>query len=104
MTLLQFIVANQPRVSRPTTLHCDHLVVAENNATDDLKKSAKDNEEVFQFLESVCKKFGIGFWKPGAGIIHQIVLENYALPGGLLIGTDSHSPNSGGMSMVYLLL
>ena len=100
MTLLQFIQANRPRVARPTTVHCDHLVVAEKNAVDDLEAATKENEEVFSFLESVSRKFGLGFWGPGAGIIHQIVLENYALPGGLLIGTDSHSPNSGGLSMM----
>lgn len=86
----------------PTTVHCDHLVVAKDGSTRDLATATSDNREVYEFLESVCKKYGAGFWKPGAGIIHQIVLENYAYPGGLMIGTDSHTPNAGGLGMAAI--
>lgn len=99
MALLQFIQSGREKVAVPTTVHCDHLIVARVGEEEDLKGALNDNSEVYQFLQSVCQKFGIGFWKPGAGIIHQIVLENYAFPGGMMIGTDSHTPNAGGLGM-----
>ena len=97
---LQFITAGLDEVVVPTTVHCDHLITARTNATIDLRSAKDTNAEVYDFLRSVCAKFGIGFWEPGAGIIHQVVLENYAFPGGMMIGTDSHTPNAGGMAMV----
>jgi len=97
---LQFITAGLDEVVVPTTVHCDHLITARTNATIDLRTAKDTNAEVYDFLRSVCEKFGMGFWEPGAGIIHQVVLENYAFPGGLMIGTDSHTPNAGGMAMV----
>ncbi|MEN9281540.1 MAG: hypothetical protein RL594_475 [Bacteroidota bacterium] len=102
MALLQFMSAGIPKVAVPSTVHCDHLIRAEHGAKSDLDKSLEENKEVFDFLASVSKKYGIGFWKPGAGIIHQVVLENYAFPGGMMIGTDSHTPNAGGMGMVAI--
>jgi aconitate hydratase len=102
MALLQFISSGQHRVAAPTTVHCDHLVVGRVGAADDLKAALGENAEVYGFLSTAARKYGIGFWKPGAGIIHQVVLENYAFPGGLLIGTDSHTPNAGGMSMLAI--
>ncbi|MGA0045476.1 MAG: aconitate hydratase [Candidatus Kapaibacteriota bacterium] len=102
MALLQFMSAGIPQVAVPSTVHCDHLIRAEHGATQDLSKSLEENKEVFDFLASVSKKYGIGFWKPGAGIIHQVVLENYAFPGGMMIGTDSHTPNAGGLGMVAI--
>ncbi len=102
MALLQFMSAGIPQVAVPSTVHCDHLIRAEHGAKSDLDKSLEENKEVFDFLASVSKKYGIGFWKPGAGIIHQVVLENYAFPGGMMIGTDSHTPNAGGMGMVAI--
>ncbi len=102
MALLQFMSAGIPTVAVPSTVHCDHLIRAEHGATTDLEKSLTENKEVFDFLASVSKKYGIGFWKPGAGIIHQVVLENYAFPGGMMIGTDSHTPNAGGMGMIAI--
>ncbi len=100
MALLQFIQAGQARVAAPTTVHCDHLIVADSGAAQDLAKALDMNREVYAFLASVSNKYGIGFWKPGAGIIHQVILENYAFPGGLMIGTDSHTPNAGGLGMI----
>ena len=100
MALLQFISAGLPRVSLPTSIHSDHLIVSEYGATEDLKRAEKDHEEVYAFLGSAAKKYGIGYWKAGAGIIHTTIFENYAVPGGLIIGTDSHTPNAGGMGMV----
>ncbi len=100
MALLQFMQAGKDRVSVPSTVHCDHLILAKEGAEKDLKNSLNTSREVFDFLESVSNKYGIGFWKPGAGIIHQVVLENYAFPGGLMIGTDSHTVNAGGLGMV----
>jgi len=100
MALLQFVSAGKKRTAVPTTVHCDHLIQAELGARPDLSRAKEESKEVFEFLESVCKKYGIGFWKPGAGIIHQVVLENYAFPGGLMIGTDSHTPNAGGLGMI----
>ena len=102
MALLQFMSAGIPKVAVPSTVHCDHLIRAEHGATQDLNTSLDENREVFDFLASVSKKYGIGFWKPGAGIIHQVVLENYAFPGGMMIGTDSHTPNAGGMGMIAI--
>lgn len=102
MALLQFMQAGKPKVAVPTTVHCDHLIQAKSGATTDLKVANSTSAEVFDFLESVSNKYGIGFWKPGAGIIHQVVLENYAFPGGMMIGTDSHTVNAGGLGMVAI--
>ena len=102
MALLQFMQAGKPNVAVPTTVHCDHLIQAKQGAKADLKRANETSNEVFDFLESVSKKYGIGFWKPGAGIIHQVVLENYAFPGGMMIGTDSHTVNAGGLGMVAI--
>ncbi|MGE5846872.1 MAG: aconitate hydratase, partial [Ignavibacteria bacterium] len=99
MALLQFMSSGRKTVAVPSTVHCDHLIQAQVGADSDLKKAQTENKEVYEFLESICRKYGIGFWKPGAGIIHQVVLENYAFPGGLMIGTDSHTPNAGGLGM-----
>lgn len=100
MALLQFMQAGKPKVAVPSTAHADHLILARLGADKDLQESINKNNEVFNFLSSVCDKYGIGFWKPGAGIIHQVVLENYAFPGGMMIGTDSHTVNAGGLGMV----
>jgi aconitate hydratase len=100
MALLQFMQAGKDKVAVPTTVHCDHLIQAKQGAQADLKRANETSNEVFDFLESVSDKYGIGFWKPGAGIIHQVVLENYAFPGGMMIGTDSHTVNAGGLGMV----
>ncbi len=100
MALLQFMQAGKDKVAVPTTVHCDHLIQAKEGAATDLKHANDVSSEVFNFLESVSNKYGIGFWKPGAGIIHQVVLENYAFPGGMMIGTDSHTVNAGGLGMV----
>jgi len=102
MALLQFMQAGKPKVAVPTTVHCDHLIQAKSGAASDLKMANNTSAEVFDFLESVSNKYGIGFWKPGAGIIHQVVLENYAFPGGMMIGTDSHTVNAGGLGMVAI--
>ena len=102
MALLQFMQAGKKKVSVPTTVHCDHLIQAKDGATSDLQHAINTSNEVFNFLESVSNKYGIGFWKPGAGIIHQVVLENYAFPGGMMIGTDSHTVNAGGLGMVAI--
>ncbi|MBK9379039.1 MAG: aconitate hydratase [Saprospiraceae bacterium] len=102
MALLQFMTCGKDKCAVPTTVHCDHLILAENGAKNDLKTANKDNKEVYHFLKSISNKYGIGFWKPGAGIIHQIVLENYAFPGGMMVGTDSHTPNAGGLGMVAI--
>jgi aconitate hydratase len=99
MALLQFMLAGLPQVAVPTTVHCDHLIQARAGAKNDLASALSDNSEVYEFLRSASAKYGIGFWQPGSGIIHQVVLENYAFPGGLLIGTDSHTPNAGGLGM-----
>ena len=100
MALLQFMQAGKPKTAVPTTVHCDHLIQAKDGAEKDLQESINKSSEVFNFLDSVSSKYGIGFWKPGAGIIHQVVLENYAFPGGMMIGTDSHTVNAGGLGMV----
>ena len=102
MALLQFMQAGKSKVAVPTTVHCDHLIQAKEGAAKDLKSANSSSAEVFNFLESVSNKYGIGFWKPGAGIIHQVVLENYAFPGGMMIGTDSHTVNAGGLGMVAI--
>ncbi|MGY6562965.1 MAG: aconitate hydratase [Luteibaculaceae bacterium] len=102
MALLQFMSAGIPKVAVPSTVHCDHLIQAKVGAVADLKAAKENSGEVFSFLESVSNKYGIGFWKPGAGIIHQVVLENYAFPGGMMIGTDSHTVNAGGLGMVAI--
>jgi aconitate hydratase len=102
MALLQFMSAGKNTTAVPTTVHCDHLITAEVGANEDLKKANITNGEVYDFLHSVSQKYGIGFWKPGAGIIHQVVLENYAFPGGMMIGTDSHTVNAGGMGMIAI--
>jgi aconitate hydratase len=102
MALLQFMTAGLPRVAVPSTVHCDHLILAKAGAELDLKFALDTNSEVYEFLRTVSEKYGIGFWKPGSGIIHQVVLENYAFPGGMMIGTDSHTPNAGGLGMVAI--
>ncbi len=102
MALLQFMSAGRKTTAVPSTVHCDHLIQAQVGAVDDLKRANSENKEVYDFLESISQKFGIGFWKPGAGIIHQVVLENYAFPGGMMIGTDSHTPNAGGLGMIAI--
>ena len=102
MALLQFMQAGKQKVAVPTTVHCDHLIQAKEGAAKDLKRANDVSSEVFDFLASVSNKYGIGFWKPGAGIIHQVVLENYAFPGGMMIGTDSHTVNAGGLGMVAI--
>jgi aconitate hydratase len=100
MALLQFMTAGLPSVAVPTTVHCDHLIQAQVGSVKDLARAKDMNKEVYDFLASCSKKYDIGFWGPGSGIIHQIILENYAFPGGLMIGTDSHTPNAGGLGMV----
>ncbi|MDO7846348.1 aconitate hydratase [Hymenobacter sp. M29] len=102
MALLQFMQAGKATAAVPSTVHCDHLIQAKDGATADLAEANSENKEVYDFLASVSNKYGIGFWKPGAGIIHQVVLENYAFPGGMMIGTDSHTPNAGGLGMVAI--
>ncbi|MFZ9718523.1 MAG: aconitate hydratase [Chitinophagaceae bacterium] len=102
MALLQFDTTGRKKVAVPSTVHCDHLIVAKSGSKEDLSKAITENEEVFNFLSSISNKYGIGFWKPGAGIIHQVVLENYAFPGGMMIGTDSHTVNAGGLGMIAI--
>ncbi len=102
MALLQFMTCGRSRVAVPSTVHCDHLIQAKIGAQEDLNAALSVNKEVYDFLASISNKYGIGFWKPGAGIIHQVVLENYAFPGGMMIGTDSHTPNAGGLGMVAI--
>lgn len=97
MAMLQFISSGLKRVAVPSTIHCDHLIEAQTGGTKDLSRAKDINKEVYDFLSSAGSKYGVGFWKPGSGIIHQIILENYAFPGVLLIGTDSHTPNGGGL-------
>jgi aconitate hydratase len=101
MALLQFMQAGTPQV-QCKYCHCDHLIQAKTGAAEDLNTALNTNREVYEFLASVCNKYGLGFWKPGAGIIHQVVLENYAFPGGMMIGTDSHTPNAGGLGMIAI--
>ncbi len=100
MALLQFMHAGKSKAAVPSTVHCDHLIRAHTGREADLLKAVDENQEIYAFLRDVCNKYGIGFWKPGAGIIHQVVLENYAFPGGMMIGTDSHTPNAGGLGMI----
>ena len=102
MAILQFMTAKMPKTAVPSTIHCDHLIEAKIGAKEDLETAIATNKEVYDFLASAGAKYGMGFWKPGSGIIHQIVLENYAFPGGLMIGTDSHTPNAGGLGMVAI--
>src|SRR3972149_61169 len=102
MAILQFMHSGKKGVAVPSTLHCDHLIRAESGAPEDMKRAITENNEVYTFLRSAAKKYGIGFWKPGSGIIHQVVLENYAFPGGLMIGADSHTPNGGGLGMLAI--
>ncbi|EFW99843.1 mitochondrial aconitate hydratase [Grosmannia clavigera kw1407] len=102
MAILQFMSAGMPSVANPTTVHCDHLIEAQIGGEKDLARAISINKEVYDFLSSACAKYNIGFWRPGSGIIHQIILENYAFPGGLLIGTDSHTPNAGGLGMATI--
>jgi len=102
MALLQFMQAGKKGSAVPATVHCDHLIQAQVGAKDDLNRATTENKEVYDFLQSTSNKYGIGFWKPGAGIIHQVVLENYAFPGGMMIGTDSHTPNAGGLGMIAI--
>jgi aconitate hydratase len=102
MAILQFMSAGMPSVANPTTVHCDHLIEAQVGGVKDLARAQSINKEVYDFLSTSCAKYNIGFWRPGSGIIHQILLENYAFPGGLLIGTDSHTPNAGGLGMAAI--
>lgn len=102
MALLQFMNAGKEKVAVPSTVHCDHLIQAYKGAKEDILTATKTNEEVYDFLRDVSSRYGIGFWKPGAGIIHQVILENYAFPGGMMVGTDSHTPNAGGLGMVAI--
>ncbi len=102
MALLQFMNAGREQVAVPSTVHCDHLIQAYRGAREDIATATKTNEEVYDFLRDVSSRYGIGFWQPGAGIIHQVVLENYAFPGGMMVGTDSHTPNAGGLGMVAI--
>src|SRR5689334_2183729 len=100
IVVLQFMSASLSRVELPTTVHCDHLIQARTDARADLSRALDANAEVYEFLRTACARYGVGFWPPGSGIIHQVVLENYSFPGGLMIGTDSHTPNAGGLGMV----
>ena len=102
MALLQFMQSGRTKVAVPSTVHCDHLIEAKVNSATDLNRAVSESSEVYDFLASVSNKYGIGFWKPGAGIIHQVVLENYAFPGGMMIGTDSHTVNAGGLGMIAI--
>ena len=102
MALLQFIIAGRDKTAVPATVHCDHLIRGKDGVNDDLPQALQTNKEVYHFLQSVSARYGIGFWKPGAGIIHQVIFENYAFPGGMMIGTDSHTPNAGGLGMVAI--
>ena len=102
MAIFQFMMSGRKRVAVPSTLHCDHLIRAESGAADDLQRAIRESEEVYNFLRSAARKFGLGFWRPGSGIIHQVVLENYACPGTLMIAADSHTPNAGGLGMLAI--
>src|SRR5205823_8474984 len=102
MALPPFMTCGPDKVAVPSTVHCDHLIQAKVGASEDLATALDTNKEVYDFLASISNKYGIGFWKPGAGIIHQVVLENYAFPGGMMIGTDSHTPNAGGLGMIAI--
>lgn len=102
MAMLQFMHAGRKEAAVPATAHADHLIVAKNGSVSDLNDAIAENKEVYEFLETICQKYGVGFWRPGAGIIHQVILENYAFPGGLMIGSDSHTPNAGGLGMLAI--
>ena len=102
MALLQFMMAGKAEAAVPSTVHADHLIQARSGANSDLDQARTTNREVYDFLRTASEKYGLGFWEPGAGIIHQVVLENYAFPGGLMIGTDSHTPNAGGLGMAAI--
>lgn len=102
MAMLQFISSGLPKVAVPSTIHCDHLIEAQVGGVEDLKRAKMQNEEVYKFLQTAGAKYGVGFWHPGSGIIHQIILENYAFPGLLMIGTDSHTPNGGGLGCLCI--
>lgn len=102
MAMLQFMHAGRKTAAVPATAHADHLIVAQSGSKEDLERAIEENREVYEFLESICQKYGVGFWKPGAGIIHQVILENYAFPGGMMIGSDSHTPNAGGLGMIAI--
>jgi aconitate hydratase len=102
MAIIQFMSAGLENTAVPTTVHCDHLIVGRDGQGKDLPKALNVHGEVYDFMSSASGRFGMGFWKPGAGIIHQIVLENYAFPGGIMVGTDSHTPNAGGMGMIAI--
>lgn len=102
MAMLQFMHAGRKEAAVPATAHADHLIVAQNGSVSDLQQAIEENKEVYEFLATICQKYGVGFWKPGAGIIHQVILENYAFPGGLMIGSDSHTPNAGGLGMLAI--
>lgn len=102
MAVLQFMNAGKEKVCAPTSIHCDHLICAQKGVETDLQEACRVNREVYAFLESAASRYGMGFWKPGAGIIHQVVLENYAFPGGMMVGTDSHTPNAGGLGMLAI--
>ena len=102
MALLQFMQSGKKKVAVPSTQHCDHLIRAQTGAREDMDRAIAENREVYNFLRSASRKYGIGFWKPGSGIVHQVVLENYAFPGGLMIGADSHTPNGGGLGMAAI--
>jgi aconitate hydratase len=102
MSLLQFMTAGRKQVSIPSSIHCDHLIIARSGSDEDLKSAILQNQEVYDFLRSACEKYGIDFWEPGSGIIHQIIFENYAFPGGMMIGADSHTPNAGGLGMIAI--
>ena len=102
MALLQFMNAGRNKTAVPTSVHCDHLIEADNGVKKDLATANENNSEVYDFLRSVSNKYSLGFWSPGAGIIHQEILENYAFPGGMMVGTDSHTPNAGGLGMIAI--
>ncbi|MCX7876803.1 MAG: aconitate hydratase [Melioribacteraceae bacterium] len=102
MAMLQFMHAGRKESAVPATIHADHLIVAQNGSEEDLKRAIEENKEVYEFLSTISQKYGVGFWKPGAGIIHQVILENYAFPGGMMIGSDSHTPNAGGLGMIAI--
>ena len=102
MAIFQFMMSGRKRVAVPSTIHCDHLIRAESGAAEDLQRAIRENEEVYNFIRSAARKYGLGFWKPGAGIVHQVVLENYATPGTLMIAADSHTPNAGGLGMLAI--
>src|SRR2546422_10696997 len=100
MAIFQFMMSGRKRVAVPSTIHCDHLIRAESGAAEDLNRAVRESEEVYNFIRSAARKYGMGFWRPGSGIIHQVVLENYATPGTLMIAADSHTPNAGGLRMI----